>query len=223
MGIGDTFAYDNLSRLKTASYSSLGNQYFCYDRYGNRVSKSTTSSSCTGAATWSDNRVPLLTYDARGNLTVNGAESMFYDGLNRQVRDVTVGTSTVEWDYLYDGGGERIAKIPASLPVLRREMARYIVEARGEQPSTSACVGGHSAYFAAVPCTDPDAHWIDKFSEDGITAGCGGGNFCLGSTTTREQMAAFFIVALGHQAIPRRDRGVTSISYTNDRKSRWPL
>jgi hypothetical protein len=51
--------------------------------------------------------------------------------------------------------------------------------------------------FADVPQTHPFYTEIGKLSARGITQGCGGGNFCPDSNTTREQMAIFIERALG--------------------------
>jgi hypothetical protein len=45
--------------------------------------------------------------------------------------------------------------------------------------------------FGDVPASDPFAPWIEDLSGRGITAGCGGGNYCPSAATTRGQMAAF--------------------------------
>jgi hypothetical protein len=80
-----------------------------------------------------------------------------------------------------------------------------------------ACVPG--VPFADVTCTTGFDPWIEQFGADGITAGCGGGNYCPGSPVTRDQMAVFiekamrgtpiwtpgemgyFSTALGYQAL----------------------
>jgi hypothetical protein len=45
--------------------------------------------------------------------------------------------------------------------------------------------------FADVPCTSPFARWIEELVRRGVTAGCGGGNFCPAGRVTRAQMAVF--------------------------------
>ncbi len=51
-----------------------------------------------------------------------------------------------------------------------------------------ACTG----VFADVACPGGFAvNWIEQFSNDGITAGCGGGNYCPDNPVTRAQMAVF--------------------------------
>ncbi len=52
-----------------------------------------------------------------------------------------------------------------------------------------ACVAG--VPFADVTCTTPYDAWIEQFARDGITGGCGGGDYCPGTAVTRDQMAVF--------------------------------
>jgi len=47
-----------------------------------------------------------------------------------------------------------------------------------------------------VPCPSPFADWIEQFFAEGITGGCGGGNYCPESAGTRGQMAVFLVKAL---------------------------
>jgi len=51
------------------------------------------------------------------------------------------------------------------------------------------CVAG--VPFADVTCTTPYDAWIEQFGRDGITAGCGNGNYCPNDPVTRAQMAVF--------------------------------
>jgi glucose/arabinose dehydrogenase len=48
--------------------------------------------------------------------------------------------------------------------------------------------------FADVPCSNPLAPWVDEIAARGITAGCGGGNYCPNSPVSRGQMAVFLSV-----------------------------
>lgn len=45
--------------------------------------------------------------------------------------------------------------------------------------------------FLDVPCSSPFAPWVHEIANRGITAGCGGGNFCPGNVVLRDQMAVF--------------------------------
>lgn len=47
--------------------------------------------------------------------------------------------------------------------------------------------------FNDVPCSNGFAKWVNELSNRGVTAGCGGGNYCPGNPVTREQMAVFLL------------------------------
>ena len=51
--------------------------------------------------------------------------------------------------------------------------------------------------FNDVPASDPAFQFIEALAASGITAGCGGGNFCPDATLTRRQMAVFLAKGLG--------------------------
>lgn len=68
--------------------------------------------------------------------------------------------------------------------VTRRQMAVFLVAASGRAP-----VASPTGVFGDVPASDPTAGFIERLAADGITAGCGGGNFCPEALVTRRQMA----------------------------------
>jgi uncharacterized repeat protein (TIGR03803 family) len=77
-------------------------------------------------------------------------------------------------------------------PVTRAQMAVFLL--KGEHGSAylpPACAGT----FGDVPCPGQYATWIEQLSAEGITAGCGAGNYCPGDSVTRAQMAAFLLKA----------------------------
>lgn len=49
--------------------------------------------------------------------------------------------------------------------------------------------------FDDVPANSFAAAWIEQMVDDGITTGCGGGNFCPNGLVTRAQMAVFLLRA----------------------------
>ena len=55
------------------------------------------------------------------------------------------------------------------------------------------------ADFNDVPTSSPQFRFIEALYNAGITAGCGGGNYCPDSPLTRGQMAVFLAKALGLQ------------------------
>ena len=54
-----------------------------------------------------------------------------------------------------------------------------------------------TATFNDVPTSDPAFQFIEALVASGITAGCGGGNYCPDALLTRRQMAVFLSKALG--------------------------
>jgi predicted outer membrane repeat protein len=85
------------------------------------------------------------------------------------------------------GGGNYC---PAS-PVTREQMAVFLlVTLEGSSYLPPACV---SPSFSDVPCSSGFARWIEELVRRGITAGCGGGNYCPASPVTRGQMAVFLV------------------------------
>lgn len=56
-----------------------------------------------------------------------------------------------------------------------------------------------TATFNDVPTTDTAFQFVEAVSASGITAGCGGGNYCPDQPITRRQMAVFLAKALGLQ------------------------
>jgi hypothetical protein len=131
---------------------------FAYDRYGNLTRNGSTSwtiDTATNQIKPSSFGAPQ--YDGRGNLIAYNGETMSYDALDRQYRNANAGS---DWISLFDGEGERIARFPAGFAVLRREMARQIVEANvlARGWTLPACT---AAVFTDVPCSDPDARYIN--------------------------------------------------------------
>jgi hypothetical protein len=73
-------------------------------------------------------------------------------------------------------------------PVLRDQMAVFLLKAEhGSGYVPPMCTG----VFLDVPCPSPFANWIEQLAAEGITGGCGGGNYCPSSPNTRGQMAVF--------------------------------
>jgi hypothetical protein len=54
-----------------------------------------------------------------------------------------------------------------------------------------------TATFGDVPTSHPYFRVIEALAASGITAGCGGGNFCPNGTVTRQEVAKFLVRALG--------------------------
>ena len=72
----------------------------------------------------------------------------------------------------------------------RQQMAVFLLKARhGLCYTPPPCAG----VFPDVPCSLVFAPWIEALAAEGITTGCGGGNFCPDNPVTRRQMAVFLL------------------------------
>ena len=79
-------------------------------------------------------------------------------------------------------------------PMTRDEMALFLLRAKeGGSYVPPACT---TPMFADVPCSSSYAPWINELVRRGVTAGCGGGNYCPGTAVTRSQMAVFLLATL---------------------------
>jgi cysteine-rich repeat protein len=80
-------------------------------------------------------------------------------------------------------------------PVTRAQMAVFLLKAaNGSGYVPPPCTG---TVFTDVPCTGgPFDPWIEDLAGQGITGGCGGGNYCPNNTVTRAQMAVFLLKTL---------------------------
>jgi hypothetical protein len=82
-------------------------------------------------------------------------------------------------------------------PVSRAQMAVLLLKSKlGASYIPPPATG---TVFSDVPADAFAAAWIEDLSTRGITAGCGGGNFCPASTVSRGQMSAFLVRTFGLQ------------------------
>jgi hypothetical protein len=84
--------------------------------------------------------------------------------------------------------------------VTRAQMAVILLKAEhGSGYSPPACSG----VFGDVACPAAfAADWIEQFAAEGITVGCGGGNYCPNGVTPRGQMATFLVRTFGLTGAP---------------------
>ena len=82
----------------------------------------------------------------------------------------------------------------SDLPVTRAEMAAFLLKSRyGVSHLPPPATG---TVFGDVPSDGFAAEWIEELSALGVTAGCGGGNYCPNDPVTRDQMAVFLLKTL---------------------------
>ena len=79
--------------------------------------------------------------------------------------------------------------------VPRDQMAVFLLKAEhGADYTPPPCTPG---VFLDVFCTSPFADWIEQLAAEGITAGCGGGNYCPDRPNARGEMAVFIVKTFG--------------------------
>jgi RHS repeat-associated protein len=120
-GRNETFTYDALYRLSTAvskgstAYPQWGLS-FTYDRYGNRTAQTVTlgtgpQNSVVVSSTTNHITGTGYSYDANGNMTGDGSNTMTFDAESHQITTSgPLGSGT----YTYDGNGLRVKKVSGS-------------------------------------------------------------------------------------------------------------
>jgi len=88
-------------------------------------------------------------------------------------------------------------------PATRAQMAVMLLRsAEGPAYVPPVC---STPVFADVPCSDPFARWVNELAARGITAGCGGGQYCPSAPVTRGQMGVFLTRTFGLELYARGD------------------
>ena len=76
-------------------------------------------------------------------------------------------------------------------PAKRQQMAVFLLKSKyGICYAPPPC---NTPAFADVPCSSNFAPWINQLVAEGITTGCGGGNYCPNNPVNRQQMAVFLL------------------------------
>ncbi len=103
--------------------------------------------------------------------------------------------------------------------VTRAQMAVLLLRAsNGPGYAPPACSG----LFADTPCPGPFTDWIEALAAEGITGGCGGGNYCPASPVLRKQMAVFLEKATrGAAYLPPPATGIFDDVPASDQFAPW--
>jgi uncharacterized protein YkwD len=80
--------------------------------------------------------------------------------------------------------------------VNRAQMAIFLLRAKHGATYSPPAVGATTG-FGDVPLGATYAAWVKQLAAEGVTAGCGGGNFCPLQNVNRAQMATFLVRAFG--------------------------
>jgi hypothetical protein len=113
-------------------------------------------------------------------------------GSGTRFADVPPGSFALDWiEDLADSGitaGCAPNLYCPTYPVTRAEMAVFLLKSEhGSAYVPPPAIG----VFADVPVSSNFAPWIEELFAEGITAGCGGNDYCPDAPNTRDQMAAF--------------------------------
>jgi hypothetical protein len=82
-------------------------------------------------------------------------------------------------------------------PVRRDQMAVFLLKTKhGPSYTPPGCTG----MFPDVPCPGVFTDWVEELFIEGITGGCGNGNYCPSNPNTRGQMAVFLVRTFALQA-----------------------
>jgi hypothetical protein len=72
-------------------------------------------------------------------------------------------------------------------------MAVFLLRSKYGSSYTPPAIGPTGTGFGDVPDDHWAAPWIKQLAAEGITSGCGGGNYCPATQVTRAQMAVFLV------------------------------
>ena len=87
------------------------------------------------------------------------------------------------------------------VPVTRAQMAVFVWKGQHGPEPPPACTPPGT--FADVPCPSGfAADYIEGIVTEGITAGCGNGNYCPDTSITNAQMAVFLVKAFQILYVP---------------------
>ena len=119
-------------------------------------------------------------------------------GTGTRFVDVPPGAFALDWiEDLADSGitaGCDTNQYCPARSVTRAQMAVFLLKARHGSAYVPPPASG---VFGDVPVSSSFAPWIEELAVEGITIGCGGGNYCPDAVNTRAQMAAFLDATFG--------------------------
>jgi hypothetical protein len=167
-----------------------------YWQWIERLYAAEITAGCTPTAFCPDNpvsRAQMAIFLERG---MNGSDFEPPAALGTIFSDVPASSIYAPWiEQLYDDGitaGCGFRVYCPNDPVTRAQMAIFLLRAKHGENYTPPAVGASTGFNDVAP-TDFAAAWIKQLAAEGITAGCGGGNYCPNASVTRAQMAVFLV------------------------------
>jgi hypothetical protein len=160
-----------------------------------------------------DNNASAATYGELSVCSFTGTSCSFYPNPGVGTADCTLtGFICSGIAAASSSNGVRTANLTASNIVVDNFFKSYSLLAEPNATDGTEKVGGMIvgyvlqvspapgvATFADVPTSSPQFRFVEALVAAGITAGCGGGNYCPNDPITRGQMAVFLASALGLQ------------------------
>jgi hypothetical protein len=156
------------------------------------------------------------------NMTVNNGTTYYIQVAQRNAGAATVATpggdlkfhvrnfadvagSSIYWKYIegiYKAGitggcaaAPNLLYCPSTI-VDRASMAVFLLRGMHKnEPNWAPPDAGSDTGFADVPPNYWAAAWIEQLAVEGVTAGCGSGNYCPANPVTRAEMAVFLLRA----------------------------
>jgi RHS repeat-associated protein len=208
-----TYSYDSLARLATTvttgstAYPKWGLS-FTYDAFGNRTIQSVTAGTAPSNSVVVNTATNRITtsgygYDANGNMTNDGSNTLSYDAENHLLTSSgSLGSGT----YTYDGNGLRVKKVSGSTTTVyafsgTRVVAEYVNGATPTSPTREYVYSG-GALLAKIESGTTQYYHTDHLSTRLMTDSNGNkvgeqGNFPYGetwyasSTTTKWQFTSY--------------------------------
>ena len=201
-------------RLWYYIYSGYGcGQDYGYVKIGSTNVHTWNLCSTTNTAKWTALDFDLSTYSGQTVSLQISATTTSVSWSNLFIDDVTfygtfadVSDSHWAWQYIesiYNAGvtggcGTSPLVYCPTNSVTRAQMAVFLLKAKyGDTYVPPAATG----VFGDVPTSFWAADWIEQLAAEGITGGCGGGNYCPDNPANRAQMAVFLQKTFG-LAIP---------------------
>jgi RHS repeat-associated protein len=188
-GRSASYTFDSLYRLATAQTAGSTNYPAwglseTYDRYGNRTQQAALPNTCVTiacpqpsfAVSASTNRLvgSPYSYDASGNMTNDGINTLVYDAENHLVSATNGGASGT---YTYDGNGLRVKKVSGSNNTVyifsgSKVIAEYDNGAAVGSPSREYIYSG-SALLAKIDSSGTKYYHQDHLSNRMVTDASG--------------------------------------------------
>lgn len=149
---------------------------------------------------------PVSAWDALGtpvspDASIDVSLNPLYLEWNMLFSDVPVGYWAASWiERLYNAGVTGGCAISPTLrycpenTVTRAQMAIFLLKGMHGSSFSPPEVGADTG-FGDVPASHWAAAWIKQLAAEGITSGCGNGNYCPENSVTRAQMAVFLLKA----------------------------